>query len=98
MLDMVNTVLRFLLDYPFIFFAAVGYFVGFLFRNINLYKIIALFFILPYCLQLLIDLNWLWRATLPFLVFAVIGYLSYPKASFYALEAFDVVKNRVQRK
>jgi predicted MFS family arabinose efflux permease len=55
-------------------FAAMGYLNGYLFRNINLYKIIALLFVLPFCLELLIGLDNVKDATLPFLIMALVGF------------------------
>ncbi len=54
--------------------AGAGYLCGYLFRNINLLKIIALFFIVPFCLDFLIALNNVWDATIPFLLFGGIGF------------------------
>ncbi len=55
-------------------FAGMGYLNGYLFRNIGFIKIIALFVFLPFCLNLLIELNNVKSATLPFLLMALVGF------------------------
>ncbi len=55
-------------------FAGMGYLNGSLFRNIGFLKIIALFVILPFCLDLLIQLNNIIDATIPFLLMALVGF------------------------
>ncbi len=56
-------------------FAAIGYLNGYLFRDIGPFKIIALFFILPASLDILIQLNHVKIATIPFLLMAILGFL-----------------------
>ncbi|HAW51756.1 MAG TPA: hypothetical protein DCX54_05415 [Flavobacteriales bacterium] len=55
-------------------FAGMGYLNGYLFRNIGFIKIIALFVFLPFCLNLLIQLNNVLSATIPFLLMALVGF------------------------
>ncbi len=57
MLDVINAILRFLQDYPDIFFAVLGYFNGYLFRDIHVLKIIAIIVVVPYCVDMLIGIN-----------------------------------------
>ncbi|ODS23652.1 hypothetical protein AB835_07555 [Candidatus Endobugula sertula] len=97
MLDTINAILRFLLDYPTIFFAGLGYFNGYLFRDINPLKIIAMIFVVPYCIDLLININWIYLATLPFLLFAVIGYWGVDKSKHRAMAVIDLGKDWVGR-
>jgi len=79
-------------------FCAAGLLNGFLFRNVGLLKIIAIFFVVPYCLDLLINLNNLYQATIPFIVFAVAGYLGWPKTSSYLERFFYLLKDRVGKR
>lgn len=67
------------------FFCGLGFLNGWLFRNIRVLKIIALFFVLPYSLDLLIALNRMWEATVPFLVSAWFGWYGLQK-TWYKLE------------
>lgn len=55
-------------------FAGMGYLNGYLFRNIGFLKIIALIVVLPACLDLLIQLNNVIDATIPFLLMALAGF------------------------
>ena len=98
MLDIINPILRFLLDYPAIFFAGLGYFTGYLFRNTNLLKIAIAFFLIPYSLEWLVHLNWVWQGTLPYLVFAVVGFFGHDKAGYRLNGALYAIKNLVLRR
>ena len=97
MLDTINAILRFLLDYPAIFFAGLGYFNGYLFRDMNLYKIIAMIFVVSYCMELLININWIVTATLPFLFCAVIGYWGIDKSKDRTMAAIDFGRDMIGR-
>ncbi|MCU7880017.1 MAG: hypothetical protein KZQ66_03585 [Candidatus Thiodiazotropha sp. (ex Lucinoma aequizonata)] len=97
MLDTINAMLRFLLDYPAIFFAGLGYFNGYLFRDINLYKIFAMIFVVPYCMELLININWVYLATLPFLICSVIGYWGIDKSKHRAMAVVDLGRELIGR-
>jgi len=76
-------------------FCAAGLLNGFLFRDVGLIKIIAIFFVLPFCVDLLINLNNLYQATIPFLVFAVVGYLGGQKSFLYLEHVFCFLKDRI---
>ena len=93
MLDTVNAILRFLLDYPTIFFAGLGYFNGYLFRNLTPLKIITMVFVVPYCIDLLININWIYLATLPFLLCAVIGYWGVDRSKHRAMALINLGKD-----
>ena len=98
MLDIINPVIRFLLDNPAIFFAALGYVTGYLFRNTNPLIIIVAIVLIPYSLEWLVSLNWLWLATVPYLVFAVVGFIGHDKAFRYIGNLFYTLLDWVQRR
>lgn len=97
MLDTINAIIKFLQDYPFIFFGFVGYFNGYLFRNVNFIKVIAIILILPYCLSLLIEINLVFSATLPFCIFALGGFLGIDKSKYYLSKIANNIQNRLRR-
>jgi len=55
------------------FFSVAGYFCGCLFRNVGLIKIILIFIVIPFFLDLLTALNIIWQVTVPFLLFSFVG-------------------------
>lgn len=83
--------------YGIALFCIMGFINGFLMRNIGLYKGIALFFVLPYSLDLLISLNNVLQATLPFLVFAVLGFLGTRKVMMYGTRSAYFVVDSLER-
>ena len=98
MLDILNPILRILLDYPIIIFSALGYFTGYLFKNINIYKLILLIILLPSILDLLIQINQVFQATFPFIFFAIINYLDKQKILYYLDETLYTLKNLLTKK
>ncbi len=78
-------------------FCLLGYFNGYLLRDMGLYKIIGAVLIIPACLQTLIDINDVISATLPFLVSAWIGHIGMRKAKRYALEFIDLSREVIDR-
>lgn len=98
MLDIINPILRFLLDYPAIFFAGLGYFTGYLFRKANLLKIAIIIFLIPYSLELLVSLNWIWQGTIPYLMLTIVGFLGHEKASYYLTESIYTLKDLISRR
>ena len=74
------------------FFCALGFLSGYLFRNLGILKIIALFFVLPYSLDLLIALNRVWGATIPFLVCAWFGWYGAQRTWFKVQEIYRVFR------
>ena len=64
-------------------FAGLGYLNGYLLRDIGLIKIIAAFFIIPYSVAFLVDLDNVIQATLPFLLMALAGYWGPNKTRCY---------------
>jgi len=69
-----------------------------LFRNLGILKIIAIIIITPAIIQFLVDVNNLVEVTLPFLLFAVSGYLGKDKSLFYVKELYYSVKKLVSRR
>ena len=63
-----------------IIFSLAGYFCGSLLRNVGLLKLILIFVVIPFFLDLLTSLNIIWQVTVPFLISSYVGYLSLPKA------------------
>ena len=59
-------------------FLGLGLFTGSLFRNVGLYKALAIYFIFPYILILVSSLN-IWNATIPYLIGAFFAYFRKPK-------------------
>jgi len=84
--------------YGILFFCAAGFLYGFLFRNLGILKIIAIIIITPAIIQFLVDVNNLVEVTLPFLLFAVSGYLGKDKNLFYVKELYYSVKKLVSRR
>lgn len=97
MLDVINAILRFLQDYPDIFFAVLGYFNGYLFRDIHVLKIIAIIVVVPYCVDMLIGINWVLTATLPFLLGAVLGYWGIDQSQYRVMAAINFGRNLIGR-
>ena len=75
--------------YEIAMFAAAGYFNGYLFRDISLFKIIALFFVLPFCIDLLIRIDNVPEITLPFLLMALVGYWGPDKTRYRLAYLYD---------
>ncbi len=76
----------------FFFFCALGFLNGCLFRNIGVLKIIALFFLLPYSLDILIALNRIWGATLPFLICVWLGWYGFERTWQKAQDIYRVFR------
>lgn len=83
--------------YGIALFCVLGYFSGYLFRDIGLYKIIALFFVIPFCIDLLVRLNIVMTATLPFLIFALIGFWGLEKTKNRILDFIDFTRDQIDR-
>jgi len=83
--------------YGIALFCVLGYFNGYLFRDIGLYKIIALFFVIPFCIDLLVRLNIVMTATLPFLIFALIGFWGLEKTKNRILDFIDFTRDQIDR-
>jgi predicted neutral ceramidase superfamily lipid hydrolase len=75
-----------------ILFSVVGYISGFWVYKKNFYTAIAVVFIIPYAVFILMWINAVISATLPFLLFATIGYIGIDKTKYYALELLDFLK------
>ncbi len=75
-------------------FCLLGYFNGFLFRNMGMYKIIIAIFSIPMSIQLLVSLNIVYDATIPFLLFAPIGYLGIGETSYRVQRLFSSFRRR----
>ena len=90
-------ILRILVNYTAIIFCVAGYFCGSLVRNITVIKVIVLLVVLFYVIQFLIFLNNLTVATIPFLVFALIGYWGKEKTLAYLANAFELLREQVER-
>ena len=93
----ITEILRILVNYPAIIFCIAGYFVGSLFRDISILKIIVLLFVLPFCIEFLIELNNLQIATVPFLAASFIGYWGKERTQYYAANAFELVREQIER-
>jgi len=52
-------------------------------------------FVVPYCMELLININWIYLATLPFLLCAVIGYWGAHKSKDRAMAIIDLGRDWV---
>lgn len=89
--------LRILVNYPAIIFCVAGYFCGSLFCNITVIKVIVLLVVLFYAIQILIALNNLTVATIPFLIFALIGYWGKEKTLGYVSNTFELLREQVDR-
>ena len=70
-------------------FAGLGYLNGYLLRDIGLIKIIAAFFIIPYSVAFLVDLDNVIQATLPFLLMALAGYWGPNKTRYRLSHLFN---------
>lgn len=97
MIEVINIIIGFYVNFPFVLYASVGYLTGYMVRTIGIIKIIILFFIVPPMLDHLIDINQLWVATLPYIVSAMIGYIGIDKARYYLMEASDILKRILGR-
>jgi hypothetical protein len=97
MLEIINTIIIFLQNYPLIFFVGLGYFNGYLFRNIGFIKVILMIFVVPFCLDLLINVNQVFVATLPFLVSAIFGFMGVPKSKYHLSRMSDMISQWKQK-
>ncbi len=85
---------------PFIMlvlFSVVGYVAGSWVYRKNLYTAIAVLFIIPYSMLVLIFVNAVVFATLPFLVFAMVGYIGMDKSKYYLFEALYLFKQLMKK-
>ncbi len=97
MIDTLNQIILFFSNYPVLFFSLVGYWSGWVMREKGLYKIILLLFFLYHFLPILVSINKVYIATLPFLVGIGIGYLGMDKVKYYGNEIFWTIKNIIKR-
>lgn len=92
MIETINVIIGFLVNFPFVLYAGVGYLTGYMVRTIGIIKIIILLFIVPPMLDHLININQVWTATLPYIVSAMIAYVGIDKFRYYLVEASDILK------
>lgn len=78
-------------------FCVAGYFIGFLTRNIGIIKIVLLFMVAPFFLDLLTALNNIWQATIPFILCALVGHLGERQTVFHIRRASDFVRDLAGR-
>lgn len=78
-------------------FAVVGYIAGSWVYKKNFYTAIAVLFVIPYSMLVLIWINAVVFATLPFLLFAVVGYIGVEKSKYYLSEAFYLFKQLIRK-
>ncbi|HIJ25784.1 MAG: hypothetical protein HOA22_11055 [Gammaproteobacteria bacterium] len=76
-------------------FAGLGYLNGYLLRDIGLIKIIAAFFVIPYSLSTLSQVNNVVQATLPFLLLALAGYWGLDKTRYRVSYLFNEVQYHI---
>lgn len=78
-------------------FAVVGYIAGLWVYKKNFYTAVAVLFVIPYAMLMLIWINAVVFATLPFLLFAVIGYIGTEKSKYYLSETFYLFKQLIRK-
>ncbi len=78
-------------------FAVVGYIAGSWVYKKNFYTAVVVLFVIPYLMLMLIWINAVVSATLPFLLFAVIGYIGVDKSKYYALETPYLFKQLIRK-
>lgn len=75
-----------------IFFSALGYWIGWLFKELNFLRIVVLIFAVPISLSLLIEINYVYSATIPYLVFAWFGYYGLNKSYQNIKQIYEVFR------
>jgi len=83
--------------YGILLFCGLGYLNGNLLRDVGLYKIIALIFVIPFCIELLMGINLVFDATIPFLLFAVVGFMGPDKSKYYLSEMYYSLRGLLQK-
>ncbi|MCW8830970.1 MAG: hypothetical protein OQK32_05545, partial [Gammaproteobacteria bacterium] len=69
----------------------------YLFHEPGVFKIIAILFAVPVSIQLLIDINIVYTATIPFLISALIGFWGMGKTKKNLLLAYDFTTEQFDR-
>jgi hypothetical protein len=54
-------------------------------------------FVVPFCLDLLINVNQVFVATLPFLVSAIFGFMGVPKSKYHLSRMSDMISQWKQK-
>lgn len=74
------------------FYSFLGFLNGYLIRELSIIKIIVLIFLTPLSIKLLVDLDRVVLATIPFLLFAWFGYYGFRKSYYKLREVYEVFR------
>lgn len=95
--SVINETGKFLMTHPYIVFAALGYATGALMRDINPFKVVGWFILVPYCVNVLRSINLVYAATLPYLAAAVVGFIGWRQTQDHLTRLRYAIQDRLRR-
>lgn len=95
--DAIGYLIALIISYPFILFIGLGYFTGYLFRDIHIIKIIIILVFVPTMIDLMIRINALVIATIPFVVSGLVGFIGLEKTKYKLIDGVDFIRDMIGR-